>query len=515
MRFHLAIVDLTIRMSPEPSTGTRIALDLVMRLSRTCLLAAFALTSSCGGSNEPTSDQVPAVSVSPRSEDTQTPSAEPAPVEPTPSWSFHGFHGAFAVFSQGTPNGTTTTRTVALKTLETSQFEGRPVFEDESFDERPYAMQESPSGVAKQLARTAAKGRYLLLERKGAVEVADLTRKSIVARYDGDAQEARFDDVGQTLVVRSAGELHLLAWNGAKRADIALGGAITSELEWSARGARFYAGEETGWQFFDRGSFSEWSAAKGATVLRAGKDGSVLMLRGSSLETWMVGERAPRGTIRAEALAASHPDEDFFESEEREDLIVYGTAIDQKVKGQMHRVFDFHVASWSGGEELVFRGIGDCGQSPERIVSIDDDTIVTDVSCSLGCPSEAYTPEHAVYDRKTGTLLRQESGETEPAYTSVQGDASLRFEEDLEKLGLAAAQVLPLPGASRRYLLAREGALVVVRGGKVRARLENSAEIAVTDAVLSHDGGLVALKAGAGFRVWNTSSGAEVFSIGE
>lgn len=488
-----------------------------MRLSPTASFVVFCLGFSCA--DAPEIQTHPAAVAAPVSDET------PDRADATPTagalWSFHGFHGTWAVFAQSAAPGRlayeeASTVVVNVKTLESARFAGRPVIEPEPADERPYAMQGSPPGISMVNARTGQHGRYLLLERTGRIEVADLVRSAVVNVFEGVATAAEIGADGHALVVHAADGLHVLGIGDARHAMIPTQRPVTSELDWNERGATFYAEEARGFQFFDYRAFRAWSLPTGARVLHQDDDGSMLVLHGQSLELWNLGDSEPRARVAAPALAATHPEEDaFFESMVTDRTLAYSVAVDRGPN--QAPTFDFHVTAWDDTDEVVLRGVGECGQTPERLVSVGDEEIKTDVSCSLGCPSEPYAPEYAYYDRRTGALLRREAGKTSPSYNESQAPLSQAFDDDRERLHVAVEDLVILPGKARRYLVARDGALAVVAGKTARTerRLEASANFSVRPAVFSADGAWLSLPRPHGFSVWNVRTGAVAFTVGE
>lgn len=454
---------------------------------------------------------------------TETPfvaAAEALPVAVQAAWSFHGFHGSFAVFAHSDApsseheNDRDVTLVVDTSNMRNTRFFGRPVLEPEPFDERPYALHGSPLGVSTVNARSAQQ-RYLLLEHAGSFVVADMISSSLVTRFDAAALSAELAPDGRALVVRTTDALHVLEIGSSRRASMPLGRVLASGFEWSVRGARFYADEATGWQFFDRARWTAWAPPQGAKLMQVADDGSMLFLHGTSLEWWSVGDDEPRASVHAPAFAASRPDEDYFESVVNDRTLAYSVAVSRGA--QQSPGFDFHVTSWDESDEVVFRGVGECGLAPERIVSIDEREIKTDVSCSLGCPSEEYAPEYAFYDRRTGVLLRRSAGEIEPSYNEVQASFSAAFDQDMQRLQLALEDLVAVPHTTRRYLIARGGELAIVVGpsGKTERSLADSSGLSARAAVFSADGAWLSLPKGHGFTVWNLRSGAVAFNVGQ
>lgn len=441
------------------------------------------------------------------------PSAKPILVARAPStagtWAFHGFYGATAVFSVRADGGFTTVLR-HVKTGQTHMLLGRPWVEDEISDERTMLFDETLLGHAKPPARTSG-GRLLLLEQEHALAVVDLERGNVLTRYEGDALDARFDPNGKVVAVTTPSAVHFLEIEGTRRTEIAISGKIGSGILWNAGGARFHTEHGVDWQFFAQNSWSEWTAPNGARVLSADEDGRVSLLRGEALEHWMLGEGNARGAVNAKALSVAKFDSEFFESAVHGDSIVYSVPIPRQ---GLSDAFEFHIARFNGGPDVVFRATADCSPYPERIVSFDDKTVVTDTSCSLGCPSESYTPDQAIYDRKTGALLRHKNGATERPYTHVQAEMLSRVTADAEALGRTLETIVLLPGSARRYVIAQDGALRVHNGTKHVILEGSSGSSELSTVVASDDGDWIALPDGDGFRAWDTRSGAPLFRVG-
>jgi hypothetical protein len=149
-----------------------------------------------------------------------------------------------------------------------------------------------------------------------------------------------------------------------------------------------------------------------------------------------------------------------------------------------------------------------CANAPEYLVRFEGGKIVTDASCSMGCPSVRWTSRAVTYDARTGAVLSDTSTEEQQSYNEVQAEEHAGIEEVASSLHVEARAVTPLPGGAEALAETPAGVVrVPVRLTPPGISLEASAGASLDGLTISEDGALVAGVVGGRVRVWELATG--------
>jgi hypothetical protein len=165
-----------------------------------------------------------------------------------------------------------------------------------------------------------------------------------------------------------------------------------------------------------------------------------------------------------------------------------------------------HAVDANTGKDLRFalRGSG-CGNAPEYVERIEDGKLVTDASCSLGCPSVRWSKRTIVYDLATGSVLSDTSVESATSWNEEMALVETWLESTAKSLGVDIADVTRVPD-SMDTLAATPRGLVRV-GPPGRVEIEGSRGASLASVALSKDGALAAGIVDGRAMVWDLVAG--------
>lgn len=165
-----------------------------------------------------------------------------------------------------------------------------------------------------------------------------------------------------------------------------------------------------------------------------------------------------------------------------------------------------HAVNAATGMDVRFplRGSG-CANAPEYVERVEDGKLVTDASCSLGCPSVRWSKRTVVYDLTTGDVLSDTSVESATSWNEEMGLVETWIDSTATSLGIAVTDVTRVPD-SMDTLAATPGGLVRV-GPPGRIAIEGSRGASLASLAVSKDGALAAGVVGGRTLVWDLVAG--------
>jgi hypothetical protein len=99
--------------------------------------------------------------------------------------------------------------------------------------------------------------------------------------------------------------------------------------------------------------------------------------------------------------------------------------------------------------------------APDTITSVGGGRIVTDASCSVGCPSVRWTERRITYDARTGAVVSDVSFEEPKSYNEELDELRERLTNAADKLGVDSARCCTYRGVAPDALaFSPTGALV-------------------------------------------------------
>lgn len=164
-----------------------------------------------------------------------------------------------------------------------------------------------------------------------------------------------------------------------------------------------------------------------------------------------------------------------------------------------------------------FRAKGSgCAIVPESLQSVGAGVVVTDASCSMGCPSVRWEHRAVTYDAKTGRVVRDTSTTEERSWNEEQ-EADLAAVTDVTtRLGLGVDAVargpkkdvviFTKPGSATEERT-EAAAIARIVGTSEPIALEASTGAALSTLTISADGALVAGVVDGRARVWSAATG--------
>lgn len=151
-----------------------------------------------------------------------------------------------------------------------------------------------------------------------------------------------------------------------------------------------------------------------------------------------------------------------------------------------------------------------CAIAPETVQRVSGGEIVTDASCSLGCPSVRWTHRAVTYDATSGRILEDTSTTEERSANEQLAEEKARIDHVAARLRLEPAAMMRAPG-NDQLVVARGGALALVALSDRAAApiaLESSEGAKVDSIAFSLDGSIVAGIVDGRARAWDTATGA-------
>jgi hypothetical protein len=173
--------------------------------------------------------------------------------------------------------------------------------------------------------------------------------------------------------------------------------------------------------------------------------------------------------------------------------------------GDHQRVHSLDVAS---GRDAFFLAKGPgCEVAPDTITKVEAGRIVTDASCSVGCPSVRWTERVIAYDARTGAVVSDTSTEETKSANEQLADLRERIEKTANRLGVAVGMMAPVPKREAVAVLGESGVRIVDVDMLRDVTLEDAAGVSVERLVFSESGALVTAIVGGHVRVWDAVSG--------
>lgn len=165
-----------------------------------------------------------------------------------------------------------------------------------------------------------------------------------------------------------------------------------------------------------------------------------------------------------------------------------------------------HAVDATTGKDLRFalRGSG-CGNAPEYVERIEDGKLVTDASCSLGCPSVRWSKRTIVYDLATGSVLSDTSVESATSWNEEMALVETWLESTATSLGVDVDDVTRVPDSMDTLAATPKGLVRVGPPGRIA--IEGSRGARIASVALSKDGALAAGIVDGRARVWDLVAG--------
>jgi hypothetical protein len=164
----------------------------------------------------------------------------------------------------------------------------------------------------------------------------------------------------------------------------------------------------------------------------------------------------------------------------------------------------------SGAHRRVhMRGSG-CAVAPEVITRVEEGAVLSDASCSLGCPSVRWTRKTVRYDAASGRILAETSTTETQSYNEESAALSDRLGDVAADLGVARSALLGVGTEDTLVVVTGSGALAVVGVSDPlgsRVDLERSAGASLASVVLAPDASVVAAVLGGRAAAWDAATG--------
>lgn len=344
----------------------------------------------------------------------------------------------------------------------------------------------------------------MLVKSVGGVQLVDLADHGhMIAAWRGVPAWASLAPDGRTFSVTTASAVHIVRADDGAVATFATRSTPfptwgDTKVYWTADGAFTRVDRETLEASIVRApdEKAQFAASHEGTVVAIASKGNVLL--------HVAGTSAP-------ILQIASPDETAQLTVDRDgtSVVWIERAIDEKTfsdKGHLH-VIDVGARSHV---RFPMTNSG-CGNAPETIEAVRDGQIITDPSCSIGCPSVRWTHRSVSYDARTGKIVRDVSHKETASWNEEQGslgnevDAAVTREHVEPKAMLAQER----RGSPTQFVVERASGLSIVplTAGATPLDLEDSAGASVTDLTFSSDGTVLAGVAGGRMRAWDGATG--------
>jgi hypothetical protein len=369
-----------------------------------------------------------------------------------------------------------------------------------------------PTTTVKTDAPDTRPGGQMVVRTPNGVQVVDLAnRGALVTGWAGEPVSADLSPDGASLAVVTQSSVELVR--------------LPDGARWTYPGA---PSDPEGVRYLGRGGSAVWSTEseivivdpaawravrlprQGTPSIVAADDGSAIAilqdthdtLGSGSVAVLVPGEARPRAVIaaaHASGLRVSPEGAKVAWTEE---------------SGTDDGVIFIHTLDVASGAHARFIGQGArCMVAPEFIVGLNRDEVITDGSCSVGCPSVRWSHVTLRYDATTGAQLGKTQWEEEMSWNELVAARTAVAEDGASRLAIPLTAMIGQP-KSERVLVEREPssfALADLAEGRVLVTFAGSDGVALEAVQFSPDGELLAGVADGRPVGWDVASGGRLW----